>query len=78
MFAKFSQFVRTIFTEDDANQVWCPVRVFGGVGAMSEVILTGAHAIYNHAFDPTGFGTGFAAILAAIGAGVGIKAKLGG
>ena len=71
-------FLRILFTEDDANQVWCPVRVAGGVGVIAMCLLSGAHAVLNHIFDPNGFGVGFAAIVGATGLGTGIKAKWGG
>lgn len=64
-------------TENDANTTYCPVRIasFGGFATHCgmQVWQTVAHG----AFDAVAFGTGTAALLAAIGGAIGIKAKLG-
>lgn len=72
------KFLWNLICEDDDNKVPCPVRVIGSSGFL---VLAG-NAIYmaiaHSAFDPMGLGTGIAAIAGAVGAGAGIKAKLGG
>lgn len=77
MFAGLAKFWRDIMTEDSANSVYCPVRI-AAAGLVST--HTGAAIVQvcvHGTFDPVAFGTGSAALLAAVGAGVGIKAKLG-
>lgn len=77
MFAGLARFAKDILTEDDANTVYCIVRVIGASGAAaligSSLYMTVAHG----QFDPMAFGTGIAAIAGAVGAGAGIKARLG-
>lgn len=77
MFAGLEKFARDLLTEDDAGTTWCPVRVFGsgliGTHIGSEVWAT----IHTGAFDAVAFGTGSAALIAAVGAAIGMKSKLG-
>lgn len=70
--------LKQMLTEDDANTVYCPVRVFGAVGVAIYHLLTGYMVFAHGAFDAMAYGTGFAAVLGALGAGIGAKAKLGG
>lgn len=70
-------FLKQLLTEDDANSVYCPVRVFGATGATTFLALGVHHALALHQFDPTSFGAGFATIIGAIGAAIGVKSKLG-
>ena len=78
MFAGLAKFARDVLTEDDANSVFCPVRVIGASGAATLLGTSVYMAVAHSAFDPVGFGTGVAAIVGAVGAGAGLKAKLGG
>jgi len=78
MLAGAKKFFCDLLTEDDANSIFCPVRVIGAGGFLT---LTGNSvymAIAHGMFDPMAFGTGVAAIAGAVGAGAGIKAKMGG
>lgn len=70
--------LKQILTEDDANTVFCPVRVIGASGAGSLIAMTGYALVTKGAFDPSAFGTGIAAIAGATGLGAGVKAKFGG
>lgn len=70
--------MRQILTEDDADQVFCPVRIIGASGALTLLGNSVYMAVVHGVYDPAGFGTGVAAIVGAVGAGAGIKAKLGG
>lgn len=77
MFAGAKKLFMDILTEDDANSVFCPVRVIGASGA-GAMILNAAYVAYTgHSFDPSAFGTGIATICGAVGIGAGLKAKLG-
>lgn len=72
------KFVCDIGCEDDANEVWCPVRVIGLSGAATVIIGSLYVAFAHGTFDAIAVGTAIAAIVGAVGAGAGIKAKLGG
>lgn len=65
------------FTEDDANSIVCPVRVFGAALVSTHVGATIAQVFMHGTFDPVAFGTGSAALIAAVGGAIGVKAKLG-
>jgi hypothetical protein len=54
------------------------VPIYGGAALAVHLALTGYDLIANKHFDAQAFGVGVAAILTSIGAGAGIKAKLGG
>lgn len=78
MLSGLAKFAKDLLTEDDANSIFCPVRVIGASGFLT---LTGNSiylAIVHNTFDAMSFGTGVAAIAGAVGAGAGIKAKMGG
>ena len=70
-------FWRTLLTEDDDNRFWGPVAVFGGVLVASLIAYTAYDLVVNKHFSAQDFGLGAAALLTSIGAGAGIKAKLG-
>lgn len=71
------KFWRDLLCEDDANTVYCPVRVFGAAGMAVFHIFQG-YAVFAHGtFDALAYGGGFAAIVGALGAAIGAKAKLG-
>ncbi|MDE2468716.1 MAG: hypothetical protein KGL35_08235 [Bradyrhizobium sp.] len=78
MFAGLKAFTKDILTEDDANSVFCPVRVIGASGTLALIGNTIYMAAAHAQFDPMAFGTAIAAIAGAVGAGAGIKAHLGG
>lgn len=66
--------LKDILTEGGS---YCPVRVIGASGALVYFGLAIGSFVVNHAFDPTGFGAGLAAICGSVGLGVGLKKKLG-
>ncbi len=72
------KFWRDIMTEDDNNSVYCPVRIAAAGLVSTHTGATIWQVIAHGTFDAVAFGTGSAALLAAVGAGVGIKSKLGG
>ncbi len=77
MLAGLGKFWRNIMTEDTANSVYCPLRLFS-LGLVNTHVGATLWQVAKHGtFDPVAFGTGSAALLAAIGAGIGIKSKLG-
>lgn len=77
MFSGLGKFWRDLMTEDDNNSVYCPIRVFGA-GLMSTHVGATLWATAIHGvFDPVAFGTGSAALIAAVGGAIGVKAKLG-
>lgn len=55
--------VKVLFTENDGIS-WCPVRIIGALGAVEMMVKYYQVASPDH----IGFGTGFAAVLAAIAA----------
>lgn len=77
MWATITKFINDQLTEDDKG-TYCPVRCFGVAGAGSFIVFQGWHTIISGTFDAIQFGTGFAAITAALGTAIGVKAKLGG
>lgn len=77
MMAGLAKFWRDLMTEDDANSVYCPVRVFGTGLISTHVGATLYQTIAHGSFDAVAFGTGSAALIAAVGAAIGIKSKLG-
>lgn len=70
-------FVKDILCEDDANSVFCPVRVIGASGIVTLIGCTIFLVVTKGAFDPMSFGAGVGGIAGATGAGAGVKAKLG-
>jgi len=78
MFEATAKFLKDVLTEDDANSIFCPVRVIGASGAVTLLGNSIFMTIMHQTFDPVSFGGGVAAIVGAVGAGAGIKAKLGG
>jgi hypothetical protein len=77
MFAGLRKIGRDLFTEDDAGSTFCPVRIFGSGGLGTLIGHTAYVAATAHTFDALAFGGGFAAILGAMGLGIGVKAKMG-
>lgn len=77
MFAALKKFWRDLMTEDANNSVYCPVRIFGAGLVSTHVGATITQVVVHGTFDPVAFGTGSAALIAAIGAGIGVKSKLG-
>lgn len=71
------KFFKDILTEDDANSIFCPVRVIGASGFLTMVGTSVYTTCLHGTFDAVSFGTGVAAIAGAVGAGAGIKAKMG-
>lgn len=70
-------FIRCLLTEDDANSIWCPVRVIGASGVLT-LLGSAIYLVVTKAqFDPMSFGAGVGAIAGSVGAGAGIKAKMG-
>ena len=52
-------FFRTLLTEDDANQVWCPMRIaFWVAFALFVVLCLYAYVVKGQSFDPVAFSTG--------------------
>lgn len=74
---KLPNWIAQLLCEDDANSVLCPVRVIGASGALTLIAATGYMVIARHQFDALAFGGAIAAIAGAVGAGAGIKAKMG-
>ena len=68
-----------MWTEDDANSVYCPVRVLAAGVVLTFIGLSIYSVIHqpNHIFDYQSFGIGAGAVLTAAGAAVGIKQRLG-
>lgn len=77
MWGEIKKFIKDQLTEDDNNSVYCPVRCFGVGGSASFVAFQGWHTFTTHVFDAIQFGTGYAAVIAAMAAGIGVKQKLG-
>lgn len=69
--------LKQLLTEDDANSIICPVRAIGASGALTLIGNSTWATIAHGAFDASAFGLGVAAIAGAVGAGAGIKAKMG-
>lgn len=77
MLAGMGKFWRDLMTEDDTGNTYCPVRILGFSLVNTHIGATIAQVVMHGTFDAVAFGTGSAALIAAIGAGVGIKSKLG-
>lgn len=64
-----------ISTEDDANSVFCPVRVVWMLGALVFLGLAIYGALQEKKFDLLDFGTGFGALMGGSGASLYFKTK---
>jgi hypothetical protein len=63
--------LRTILTEDDANKVWCPLRIAFGVVLLNGLVLANiAVLLKDQPFDPLAYGTAFGALLTGAGAAI--------
>ena len=76
MFTGLVKFWRDLMTESD-GVTYCPVRIFGTGLVSTHIGGTLVQVIQHGTFDPIAFGTGSAALIGAVGAGIGIKSKLG-
>jgi hypothetical protein len=64
-------FFRTLLTEDDANQVWCPMRIaFWVAFALFVVLCLYAYVVKGQSFDPVAFGAGAGGLITGAGAGI--------
>lgn len=62
-------FLRTILTEDDANQVWCPLRTAFVIVLVNGLALADIAVLVKGApFDPIAYGAAFGALLTGAGA----------
>ena len=77
MFAELGKFWRDLMTENDAGTTYCPVRIAGLSGFVTHLGMQSWQTIVHGGFDAVAFGTGTAALIAAIGGAIGIKTKLG-
>lgn len=77
MWAGVKKLFMDVLTEDDANSIFCPVRVIGASGILTLIGCTIYALATKGSFDPMSFGTGVAGIAGATGAGAGIKSKMG-
>lgn len=77
MLGGLQKFWRDCMTEDDAGKTYCPVRIMGFGLVDTHIGATLWQVVQHGTFDAVSFGTGSAALLAAIGAAIGVKAKLG-
>ena len=71
-------FIKDLLCEDDANSIYCPVRVIGMSGIVTLLACTIFLVVTKGAFDPMAFGAGVGGIAGATGAAAGVKSKLGG
>ena len=66
-----SPFFRTLLTEDDDNQVWCPVRIaFWSAFGLFMVLCLIAYVAKGQPFDPVAFGAGAGGLITGAGAGI--------
>lgn len=65
-------FFKNIFTEPD-NETFCPVRVTAVIGMGVFLTLSVANYVQHAAFDPQAFALGLGALLAGVGAALGLK-----
>lgn len=77
MLAGLGKFWRDLMTENNGGTTYCPIRVIGFGLVDTHVGATIWQVVQHGTFDAIAFGTGSAALLAAIAAGIGIKAKTG-
>lgn len=71
MTASKHPFFRTMLTEDDADSVWCPMRVAFWIGFLTLIVLVFYSVIVkSQPFDVVAFGTGAGGLLT--GAGIAI------
>jgi len=69
-----NQFFKHIFTGKD-NQTYDIGRVLWAIGVIAFICFAGYEAIQKGIFDAMGYGTGFGAVLAGGGVGIGTKIK---
>ena len=76
--ANTAAFTRSLLTEDDADKVWCPVRLLFVAGTLVYLGLAIVTvAVLKTPFDYLAFGTGFGGIMGGSGAALFMKAKGG-
>ncbi len=75
---RFAEIIKVITTEDVASKIPCPIRIQFLVGSvvaifamMAMIGLAILNALHKVPFDPSAFGTGFAALLAGFGTYIG-------
>lgn len=73
-----SLILKQVLTEDDANSVYCPIRLLATFVVLTYISLSIFSTIHTGTFDMQSFGIGAGAVIAAAGAAIGMKAKLGG
>jgi hypothetical protein len=62
---------RTLLTEDDDDQVWCPVRIAFWIGFFLFLgLAVSSYIVKGQAFDPVGFGAGLGGLITGVGAGI--------
>jgi len=63
--------IMTLVTEDDNDQVWCPVRIaFWIAFALFIALCINSYVCKGQPFDPIAFGGGVAALITGVGAGI--------
>lgn len=70
-----TNFLKMISTEDDANAVFCPVRVVWLLGSLVFLGLSIYGAWQEKKFDPQQFGVGFGSLMGGSGASLYFKTK---
>lgn len=73
-FGAFSKVVRDMFTEPDGIS-WDVMRVLLVTGCFSTIVIALVSAFKSGSFSAADFGAGYGGLMAAGGAGMGVRAK---
>lgn len=63
-------FLKTLVTEDDANEVWCPIRLAFVFSFFALHGFTAIAILHGQPFDPVAYGAAVAALTGGAGAGI--------
>lgn len=74
MMERLKKWTEDVFTEPGiGNRTVCPIRVLAIAGSLQYLGLSLANYIQHHVFDPQAFAIGLGALLAGVGAALGMK-----
>lgn len=77
MKAAIAKFMRDLFTEDDAGQIFSLVHVMAASGFLTFIGLAVYAVVKTHAFDPQAYGLGFTGVLGGAGGAIFANSKSG-
>lgn len=77
MMPALRKFLRDLFTEDDAGQIFSLVHVMAASGFATFVALAVYHVVTTHQFDPQSYGIGLTGVMGGAGGAIFANSKSG-